>query len=83
MNWRKDRAAKRARHDHHDRCQSEYGTAPFYHHILIPLGFDHNIEETMPATVAYREQAEKPDGSRYEMIAWQVPENEEFPQGLK
>ncbi|EMA56897.1 toxin-antitoxin system TumE family protein [Halorubrum kocurii] len=37
----------------------------------------------MPATVAYREQAEKPDGSRYEMIAWQVPESEEFPQGLK
>ncbi len=37
----------------------------------------------MPATVAYRDQAEKQDGSRYEMIAWQVPVSEEFPQGLK
>jgi len=37
----------------------------------------------MPATVVYRKEDEKPDGSRYEMVAWQVPENEEFPQGLK
>ena len=37
----------------------------------------------MPATVVYREEDEKPDGSRYEMVAWQVPETEDFPQGLK
>jgi len=37
----------------------------------------------MPATAVYREHGEKPDGSRYEMIAWQVPASEEFPQGLK
>lgn len=37
----------------------------------------------MPATVVYRDQDEKPDGSRYEMIAWQVPVSDEFPEGLK
>jgi len=37
----------------------------------------------MPATVVYRENDEKPDGSRYEMVAWQVGVNEDFPQGLK
>jgi hypothetical protein len=37
----------------------------------------------MPATVVYREESEKPDGSRYEMVAWQVPESEEYPEGLK
>jgi hypothetical protein len=37
----------------------------------------------MPATVVYRDEGEKPDGSRYEMVAWQVPTSEEFPQGLK
>jgi hypothetical protein len=37
----------------------------------------------MPATVVFREQTEKLDGSRYEMIAWQVPASEEFPQGVK
>ncbi|CDK39360.1 DUF6516 family protein [Halorubrum sp. AJ67] len=37
----------------------------------------------MPATVVYRGENEKPDGSRYEMIAWQVPVTEDFPQGLK
>lgn len=37
----------------------------------------------MPATVVYREQTEKPDGSRYEMVAWQVPESEDFPEGLE
>jgi hypothetical protein len=37
----------------------------------------------MPATVVYRDEGEKPDGSRYEMIAWQVPVSEDFPQGLK
>ena len=37
----------------------------------------------MPATVVYREKDEKPDGSRYEMVVWQVPVSEEFPQGLK
>ena len=37
----------------------------------------------MPATVVYREEDEKPNGSRYEMVAWQVPVSEDFPQGLK
>lgn len=37
----------------------------------------------MPATVVYRDEDEKPDGSRYEMVAWQVPVSEDFPQGLK
>jgi hypothetical protein len=37
----------------------------------------------MPATVVFRDESEKPDGSRYEMVAWQVPVSEEFPQGLK
>lgn len=37
----------------------------------------------MPATAVYREKDEKPDGSRYEMVAWQVPVSEDFPQGLK
>jgi len=37
----------------------------------------------MPVTVVYREENEKPDGSRYEMVAWQVPVRENFPQGLK
>jgi len=37
----------------------------------------------MPATVVYREEDEKPDGSWYEMVAWQVPVSEDFPQGLK
>ena len=37
----------------------------------------------MPATVVYRGGDEKPDGSRYEMVAWQVPVSEDFPQGLK
>ena len=37
----------------------------------------------MPATVLYRDEGEKPDGSRYEMVAWQVPVSEDYPQGLK
>jgi len=37
----------------------------------------------MPARVVYREEDEKSDGSRYEMVAWQVPVTEDFPQGLK
>jgi hypothetical protein len=37
----------------------------------------------MSATVVYREADEKPDGSRYEMVAWQVPVSEDFPHGLK
>lgn len=37
----------------------------------------------MPATVVYREENEKPDGSRYEMVAWQVPVTEDYPEGLK
>jgi hypothetical protein len=32
----------------------------------------------MPATVVYREEDEKPGGSRHEMVAWQVPVSEEF-----
>jgi len=37
----------------------------------------------MPATVVYRDEDEKPDGSRYEMVAWQVPASDDFPEGLK
>lgn len=37
----------------------------------------------MPATVLFRDDQTKPDGSRYEMVAWSVPESEEFPEGLK
>jgi hypothetical protein len=37
----------------------------------------------MPAKVAYRDEGEKTDGSRYEMLAWKVPVSEDFPQGLK
>lgn len=37
----------------------------------------------MPATVVYREESEKSDGSRYEMVAWQVPESEDYPEGVK
>jgi hypothetical protein len=37
----------------------------------------------MPATVVYRDGAEKPDGSRYETVAWQVPASDEFPDGLR
>ena len=32
----------------------------------------------MPATVVYRGEDEKPDGSRYEIVAWQVPVSEDF-----
>ena len=35
----------------------------------------------MLANVVYRDEGEKPDGSRYEMVAWQVPATEDFPQG--
>lgn len=31
----------------------------------------------------YRDESEKSDDSRYEMVAWQVPESEEYPEGLK
>jgi hypothetical protein len=37
----------------------------------------------MPATVVYRDEDTKPDGSRYEMVAWQVPASSDFPQGVK
>ena len=37
----------------------------------------------MPAIVVYRDENTKPDGSWYEMVAWQVPASEDFPQGLK
>ena len=32
----------------------------------------------MRPTVVHREKDEKPDGSRYEMVAWQVPVSEDF-----
>ena len=37
----------------------------------------------MPASIVLREDNTKPDGSRYEMVAWAVPESEDFPEGLK
>lgn len=37
----------------------------------------------MGANRVYRDESTKPDGSRYVMEAWHVPESEEFPQGLK
>ena len=37
----------------------------------------------MPATETYREEGTKPDGSRYEMVAWTVPETEAYPNGIK
>jgi hypothetical protein len=37
----------------------------------------------MRPTVVHREKDEKPDGSRYEMVAWLVPVSEDFPKGLK
>jgi hypothetical protein len=37
----------------------------------------------MPAKAVYSDKNEKPDGSRYEMVAWQVPASEDFPKGLK
>ena len=37
----------------------------------------------MPASIILREDNTKPDGSRYEMVAWAVPESDEFPEGLK
>jgi len=37
----------------------------------------------MPATVIFREATTKPDGSRYEMVVWAVPESEEYPDGVK
>lgn len=37
----------------------------------------------MSATVIFREDDTKPDGSRYEMVAWSVPESDEFPEGVK
>jgi hypothetical protein len=37
----------------------------------------------MPATQLLREDNTKPDGSRYQMVAWAVPESEAFPEGVK
>jgi hypothetical protein len=37
----------------------------------------------MPATVVYGDEDEKQDGSRYEMVAWQVPVSDGYPLGLK
>jgi len=37
----------------------------------------------MPAKIVYSDQNEKPDESRYEMVAWQVPASEDFPTELK
>lgn len=37
----------------------------------------------MPATPIFRDDDTRPDGSRYEMVAWSVPESETFPEGVK
>lgn len=37
----------------------------------------------MPATKVYAEQGEKPDGSRYEMVAWAVPKSPDYPEGIR
>jgi len=37
----------------------------------------------MPAAPIYQEQGTKPDGSRYELVAWSVPESEDYPEGVK
>lgn len=46
-----------------------------------PLGPYPNNREQMPATAVYRDDNEKSDRSRYEMVAWQVPPSEDFPRG--
>ncbi|WP_254547458.1 toxin-antitoxin system TumE family protein [Halomarina pelagica] len=35
------------------------------------------------ATLLYRADNEFPDGSRYEMRAWNVPESDDYPEGIK
>lgn len=37
----------------------------------------------LPATPLLRDDHTKPDGSRYEMVAWSVPESDAFPEGIK
>lgn len=37
----------------------------------------------MPATQIVDDASEKPDGSRYEMVAWAVPPGEDYPEGVK
>lgn len=37
----------------------------------------------MPATPIIDEADTKPDGSRYELVAWAVPTSEEYPDGVK
>jgi hypothetical protein len=35
------------------------------------------------ATLVYKADTEFDDGTRYEMRAWQVPETEEYPNGIR
>lgn len=37
----------------------------------------------MPATPIIDEEDTKPDGSRYEMVAWSVPSSDDYPEGVK
>lgn len=37
----------------------------------------------MPATPILDEAGTKPDGSRYEMVAWAVQPSEDYPEGIK
>ena len=37
----------------------------------------------MPATAIVDESDTKPDGSRYELIAWSIPPSEAYPEGVK
>lgn len=39
--------------------------------------------EAMPATRRFRDADQLPDGSRYEVIAWDVPASGEYPEGIK
>lgn len=36
----------------------------------------------MPATRIFDDANEKPDGSRYEMVAWTIPRSEDYPEGV-
>ncbi|EMA40706.1 hypothetical protein C448_12561 [Halococcus morrhuae DSM 1307] len=37
----------------------------------------------MPRTPRFQDDTELDDGSRYEMIAWEVPTSNEYPEGIK
>lgn len=37
----------------------------------------------MPETPVIDEDDTKPDGSRYEMVAWTVPPSDDYPEGVK